>query len=259
MHNFFVKLFSNESLGGEIKLFNVWHILYIVAIIGLIIGFGFLMKNKKIETKRLVLNILAYAVTIIYIADFFIMPLSSGDIDIDKLPFHICTLMAIIVPFAQFNKKFEKIKNIIVTFSIIASLMYITYPGTAIGEIGAFSYKVVQTFAYHGVLLAWGYLNLFFGEVKLNIKTIWRELVGLCIIAVWAAIGNGIYSSPNRHFDWFFITGSTFPFIPSWLMPFVVITATFSMCAIIYGLYYAFIAISNKQKAKKATEQKTEK
>ena len=118
----------------------------------------------------------------------------------------------------------------------LAPLMYITYPGSALGGISFYSYKVVQTFVFHGLVFAWGVLSLTTGFSRLEFKKIWKELIGLVIIALWAAFGNAAYSHEGHHFDWFFITGSTFPFVPTWLMPFAVITAVFGMCAIIFSI-----------------------
>ena len=104
MRDLLLKLFSTTD-GVEITLFSIWHILYIVLIVGLTIGAAYLLKNKTQETKEKVLKIIAYSAIALYIADFFILPLSrdSFDMDVDKLPFHICTLTACFIPFAQFN------------------------------------------------------------------------------------------------------------------------------------------------------------
>lgn len=260
MRDFLIKLFRETEVVLEIKLFSIWHFMYIFLIVGLTIGLAFLLKNKSENAKDFTLKLLAYLIPAIYIADFFIMPLSreAGEIDLDKLPFHICTLMGCFVPFAQFNKKFNPIKHVIVVLSLVASLMYITYPGSALGGISTFSYKVVQTFVFHGLLFSWGFLNLAWGRVKLTWKTIWMELVALCIIALWAAFGNATFSSEQHSFDWFFITGSTFPFVPTPLMPFTVIAAIFGMCAIIYGIYFGTIKVMEKIALKRGVVVVTE-
>jgi len=250
MRDFFVNLFS-RACGPEITLFSIWHIMYIVLICGLTIGGVFLFRNKSDKTKNIVLSVLAYIVIGVYIADFFIMPLSRGDVDVDKLPFHICTLLSFFVGFAQFNKKFECVREPIAVLAIVSSLMYITYPGSALGGVTVFSYKVVQTFVYHGLLFSWGCLSVGLKVTTFKWKNIWKALVGLCLIAVWAAFGNCTYSSADHHYDWFFITGSTFPFIPSWLMPFVVVTAIFGMVALIYLINWGVNKIVEKIAAKK--------
>ncbi len=260
MREFFVNLFSMER-GSEITLFSGWHFMYIIAILGLTLLLGILFKKKSDRAKKILLSVLAYCVIGVYIADFFIMPLATGTlganggIDVDKLPFHICTLLSFFVGFAQFNPKFAKVKDAIVALAIISSLMYITYPGSALGGVTVFSYKVTQTFAYHGLLFAWGTLSLALNAVEFNWKTIWKPLVGLVIIALWASFGNAVYSSADHHYDWFFVTGSTFGMSP-YLMPLLVICATFAMVAIIYAINHVSRIVARKIAIKK--QQKTQ-
>lgn len=234
----------------EITLFSGWHFMYIALILGVSIGLALALRGRSEKTKQIVLSVYAILVTVVYIADFFMMPLMRDDhsIDIDKLPFHFCTVLAIFVPFAQFNKKFSSVKDVIACFAIVSTLMYITYPGSALGGVDVFSYKVVQTFLYHGVLFTWGFLSVTTGSAVLSFKKIWKELIGLAILVVWGLIGSYTYSNltPNLY-DWFFVTGSTYPFIPAWLMPFVVLTAVFAMCAIIHLIDYVVkICLSKK-------------
>lgn len=237
MRNLLIKMFRFGG-GPEITLFSIWHIMYIVLIVAGTIGAAFLLKNKSEKTKRIVLNVLAIASIVTYIADFFIMPLArtSGDIDLDKLPFHICTFMGVLIPFAQFYKGGAKRNNsfgeVVVCLSIVASLMYITYPGSALGDIGTFSYKVVQTFLFHGFVFAWGVLSLTTGTRALKFKNIWKQAVGILIVMLWATLGNVTYADYN----WFFIKSSIFPFISDAMMPLAVFASVFAMCAIIYSI-----------------------
>lgn len=260
MRDFFLKIFRDGEVTIDITLFSIWHILWIILIVGLTIGGAFLLKNKSEKTKNTVLSVLAWLAVGIYIADFFIMPFSreSGEIDIDKLPFHFCTLMGCLIPFAQFNKKFEKIKDVIACISIVGSLMYITYPGSALGGYTPWCYKIVQTFVFHGLVMAWGVLSITTGSTKLEWKKIWKEAVAILIIFVWASLGNTIYSSDAHHYDWCFITGSTFSFVPSWVVPIAVFFAVFGMCAIIHLIDYIVKIIIKKQKDKKQIASSSE-
>ncbi len=235
----------------EITLFSGWHFMYIILILGVSIALAFVLRKKSERTKQIVLAVYAILVAVTYVADFFMMPLVRDDhlIDIDKLPFHFCTVLAILVPFVQFNKKFESVKDVIACFAIVSTLMYITYPGSALGGIDVFSYKVVQTFLYHGVLFTWGFLSVTTGSAVLSFKNIWKELVGLVCLIVWGLIGSYTYSNltPN-HYDWFFVTGSTYPFIPAWLMPFVVLVLVYTMCAVIHLIDFVVKICLNKSK-----------
>ena len=263
MRNFLIKLFETREEPFDIELFSFWHILYLVLIIGSIITAGVLLRGSTPEKKMRVLAFLSTALVVIYLGDFFIQPLfRDGEMNVDKLPFHICTLMCPVSAFVQFNKKFERFREPVAFLSIVAPLMYLTYPGTAIGSVSPFCYEIIQTFLFHGVLLAWGYLNIALGVVKPVFKHCYRALIGIVMVAAWAFLGNCIYGVPynytdaDPHFDWFFLTGSTFPFVPKALMPFAVITAVFLMVLIIYGLYFLVMHIAAK-KAAPAEEKET--
>ena len=97
MRDFFLHLFGTTDGSIEITLFSFWHFLYLFLIIGGTIGSAFLLKDRSKETQTKVLNALSVTVVALYIADFFIMPLSesSNHIATDKLPFHICTLTGV--------------------------------------------------------------------------------------------------------------------------------------------------------------------
>lgn len=238
MREILLNLFGTSEGSIEITLFSIWHILYFILIVGGTIGGCLLLRNKNEETKDKIRKILAYLVIGVYLGDFFVQPFMSSDysMNVDKLPFHICTLMGCLIPFVQFNKKFDKIKDVVCCLSIVASLMYITYPGSALGGVTPWCYQVIQTFVFHGLVFAWGVIGLSTGFAKLEFKNIWKELVAIIIIIVWASFGNNAYSNQNHHYDWFFITGSTFPFVPTWLMPFAVLVAVYAMCAIIFSI-----------------------
>lgn len=257
MKDALTKVFKSFTGGvTEITAFSGWHIMYIVLIVGLTIGAAFMLKNKADKTKNRTLNILAYLVIGSYILDFFLMPFSEGKINIDKLPFHICTLVGVFIPFVQFNKKFKPIKDVVACLAIVASLMYITYPGSALGGVSAFSYKVIQTFVFHGLVFAWGVLTVTTKSVNLSFKKIWKEAVAIVVIAAWATVGNVCYNTSYTgadglsHFDWFFLTGSSFGMSP-WLMPFLTMLAIFAMCAIIMLIDFVTKKIIAKHKEKR--------
>ena len=247
MGDFFRNLFDKEKGNLDITFLSVWHIMYLVLIVGLTILVAVLINKKSKEFQGKVVKWYAYAALAVYVADFFIMPLYMDKIDIDKLPFHICTLMSPIAVMTVVSDKLKGIRTPIAVLSLVASMMYITYPGSAIGGISPFVYKVVQTFVFHGLLFGYGFLSISTKIIVLDFKKIWKELVALCCIALWAAFGNAVYYDLGP-FDWFFITGSTFPFVPKAIMPFVVIICIFALVAIIYLLQKLFEKIVENKK-----------
>lgn len=242
MKEFFAELFSEHNSTNKIGLFDEWHFLYLFIIFGSVILLSIIFRSKDENAKTKLLKIMAGLTIGLYIADFFIMPLSDSynGISIDKLPFHICTFMSVLVPFAQYNPKFARIKPAIVSLSIAASLMWMCYPGSALGGQPPFCYIIFQTFMFHGFLFTWGVLNLSLGAVRLDFRKIWMEFCGILIILVWSMFGNAIYNDQN----WFFTKYSIFEFIPDNIMPPVVIFCVFGTCIVVYGAYYALCALA---------------
>ena len=240
-------LFSQNTSTLKIGLFDVWHFLYLFVIFGGTALLGILFGKKAQEKKEKLLRLFAYLTVGLYVVDFFIMPLSDSynGISAYKLPFNICTIMAVLVPFVQFNKRFAPIKSVVVSLSITSSMMWMCYPGTALGGQPPFSYVIFQTFMYHGLLFAWGVLNLTLDAVQLDIKKIWKEFAGILMILVWAWFGNTVYDSA---YNWFFIETSIFPFLTDEIMPVMVVFSVFGSCLVVYGAYYALRRLLNKQK-----------
>lgn len=242
MRDFLIRILGwriNAGGGVSIELFSIWHFLYIALIAGGIIGLAFYLKGKSEEKKVKALRILAISALLLYIVDFMLQPFvtSSNTLDIDKLPFHICTLMSIVAVFAQFSNK-QWFKETACVLAMAGCMMYLVYPGSALGGISPWCYKVMQTMIYHGVLLAWGVISLTTGQVKLHFNKIWQPFVGILCITLWAGLGNFCYNGGSHHYDWFFITGSTFPFIPKFLMPFAVIVSVYGVVACYYLIYF---------------------
>ena len=260
MNGFLIEVLGWTGEGGKyaIEAFNLWHFLYLILIAGAITGASFAIRRKSAERQKKVLNILSVSILCWYITNFFLQPFVCGDneLNIDKLPFHICTLMSIVGVIAQFSKK-DWFKEIAVTLAMAGALMYLTYPATAFGGAAPWSFRVIETIVYHSALFAWGFLSLITGQVKLHYKNMWMPLVGVCCIALWATVGNLCYNvsylgdGQHHHYDWFFLTGSSFPFVPAYLMPFAVIAAVYGVIACFYLINYICQVINKKIAAKK--------
>lgn len=244
MKEFFAWLFSQNTSDLQIGLFDIWHFTYLTVIFGGTLLLSLLVRSEKARQRTL--KIFAYLVIGLYVGDFFIMPLSDSysGISAYKLPFNICTIMAVMVPFVQFNPKFKPVKTTVTVLSIASSMMWMCYPGTALGGQPPFCYLIFQTFMYHGFLFCWAVLNLAYGEVVLEIRKVWREFVGILCIFVWAWFGNTVY---DCGYNWFFIEESIFPFLTDEIMPVMVIGGVFAVCLVVYGAYYGIRKLSNKK------------
>ena len=246
MKEFFAWLFSENTSNLQIGLFDIWHFTYLAIVFGGTLLLSLLLQKKSATAKEKTLRIMAYLVIGFYVGDFFIMPLSDSysGISAYKLPFNICTIMAVILPFVQFNPKFKGIKSPVVVLSMASSVMWMCYPGTALGGQPPFCYLIFQTFMYHGFLFCWGVLNLAYGEVVLDIRKIWKEFVGILCILIWASFGNAVY---DADYNWFFIETSIFPFLSDEIMPVMVVASVFAVCLVLYGAYYGIRKLCRKK------------
>lgn len=230
-------LFSEHNSDLQIGLFDIWHFFYLFVIFGGSVLLAVLFSKKTEQVKEKLIGLFAYLTVGLYLADFMIMPLSDSysGISVYKLPYNVCTIMAVLVPFVQFNSKFRRIKTPVVMLSVTCSMMWMCYPGSALGGQPPFCYLIFQTFMYHGFLFCWGFLNMALGAVKPDIKKIWKEFIGILCILAWAAFGNAVYDGEQ---NWFFIETSIFPFLTDEIMPLMVVLSVFVCCLVVYGAYY---------------------
>lgn len=255
MYNFMRNLLKDHENGVFVfKAFSIAHIVYLVLIIGAIVGTIFYLRNKSDDKKKKVINLCVNIALGLYIADFFLMPFSEAGIDIDKLPFHICTLMSIMCFLARHTKFFSKYKTTFTLMGLIGALMYLTYP-SGVPSADGYSYRIVQTVLYHGLMIAQGVFAIAFGDLDLRWKSIKYDLVAIVAMALWAFIGNTLYSGVveevceiggglthtikvyDHDFNWFFVKHDALYIfddnIDVYFAPFAMIAVIFGMSALI--------------------------
>lgn len=256
MRELFFKIFGDHQANEytQISMFSWHHILYLVVIVGIIVALGILFFNKEEGKRKKVLDIIAIALAISYFADFFLQPFRNGgtieanaEIILDKFPFHICIVLCPLILYSRFGKYGNHIKTPVALASCVAPLMWLIYPGTALDtDLSAFSYEIMQLFAYHGLVFIYGVLFVLLREQNLDIKKCYKEAIFIVAIALWATFGNIVYSSADHDYNWFFLKDPVFGFIPTAINPYVVIVTVYLSCLLIYGIYYFIIFINKK-------------
>lgn len=245
MYDIISGILSKEEGSLVLEAFGKWHLFYLLVIFGGILFTIFLLKNKSEKVKKCTINVTINLAFGLYILDFFIMPFSYGYIDVDKLPFHICTMMGLMAFIGRHNKYLNRFITQFTLLGLIGALMYIVYPsGIADGKVFPFSYRIIQTMLYHGFVVAHGVFALAFGDIKLEWKKIYKELIMICIIAVIAIVANNFYSGELGDFNWFFVSMDPFGIftetVAPYIMPFVMIFVIFMMNLLIYLIYFGF-------------------
>ncbi|MBR5134003.1 MAG: hypothetical protein IKV35_00215, partial [Clostridia bacterium] len=182
MRDIMLAIFQSPKVENGMNWLSGWHLAYLVALTAVgVVGALILKKTATVAVRDRVLRLLAYAVPALYIADFFIMPLSnpSHSIDVMKLPFHICTFLSFFIPLAQFHPRFQKVRDVIAAITLVCSTLYLIYPGTAMGFYKPYSYLVIQTFLYHGAMFVWAWISIANDAVTLHPKNLWKAAVAV--------------------------------------------------------------------------------
>ena len=256
MKEFFEKIFGYVPSDITPQLFGWQHFLIMAFVAGAIIGFSFLFKNKSEKTKKRVLNISAITIITLYIFDFFVQPFWDGDLVIGKLPFHICTLVGVLIPFVNFNKKFSFMKMSVVVWAILAPLAWVIFPANFLNRpVQIYSYPIVQSFVFHIFEIFWGVFMLVSGEVKLEWKKIWQPIVGLFPVAAWASLGQEMYYPGELGENFLFLKTDISAIAPQWMfIPALFIAACIAI-SLLFLIYYCFIwgkQAKEKRKQKRA-------
>lgn len=92
--------------------FGFCHIISLLLGAGIIVGLYFLLRNKSTRVKTIVLGILSFSGILAIIFN-----LVSWGSPIEYLPFHLCSLNALVLPFAVFTKN-RVLNNLLLLWSI---------------------------------------------------------------------------------------------------------------------------------------------
>ncbi|MBQ4563820.1 MAG: YwaF family protein [Lachnospiraceae bacterium] len=239
-------LLSDKKGDIVFSCFGIWHLLYLAVIFGsIILGITCLRKKDEYAKKRAVNASIAGAFGL-YMADFFLMPFAYGEIDLEKLPFHICTAMCVMCFLSRRNGFLGKFKRQFALLGLISNLIYVIYPaGVGWYQIHPLSYRVIQTLLFHGVMTAHGMFVLAFDDVCLEWKNLVKDIPVMILMILWALLGNtlynGTYGGVTHFFNWCFVVRDPFYLLPEiiapYLMPFVILLVMIVADVLVYMVY----------------------
>jgi hypothetical protein len=246
MYKILNDLLSDKKSDVVFSCFNLYHFIYMFVIFLSIISLVFIFKNKKESLKnKLVVGSINLAF-IMYMLDFFLMPFAYQSIDIEKLPFHICTVSCVLCFLSRHNNFFNKYKNIFAILGLIGNLIYVIYPaGVMWYQVHPLSYRVIQTLLYHGVMTSYGIFTLVFEKPRLEYKKSYKDLIVISLLVIWALLGNylynGTYKDYDHFFNWLFVVRDPFYILPlevaRFIMPFFMVIFLYLLSILVYFIY----------------------
>lgn len=248
MYPYLHEIFADRKGDTVFSCFGIWHILYMSLIFGSILLTVLLLRRKEAEKRHKAIKTALDLAFGLYMADFFLMPLAYGYIDIEKLPFHMCTLMCLLSFLSDRGLLFSRYRKQFALLGLVSNLIYVIYPaGVGWYQIHPLSYRVVQTLLFHGAMTAYGILTLALGDDRLCWKSSLQELPVIAAVTLWAMLGNTIYNGTageyDHMFNWFFVVRDPFYIllqsVAPFIMPFVMVAVIYVADLLIYGAYFS--------------------
>lgn len=226
MYEVLNQILSDKNGGLTFACFDIWHLCWMGAVLAVILIAWFFLKNQGSDVKHKIIKRCADLAFGLYIADFFLMPFAYGMIEIEKLPFHICTTMCVLCFLSHHTKLLSKFRLQFAIYGLISNFVYLVYPaGVMWQQVHPLSYRMNQTLLFHGVMTVYGFLVLMFDDVKWDRKNWWKDLFAIAAMTLWAMLGNFLYNGDvegySHFFNWFFVLRDPFYLFPTELAPFI--------------------------------------
>ena len=176
---------------------SVPHILSLVVGIGIIVGLYFILRKRSDRTKNIVLTILSFS----GIAAIIFNLVTWGS-PLEYLPLHLCSLNAMVLPFAVVSKN-KVLNNLLLLWSLGALIAVILNHSVAEAEI----FSMVFNFFYFPHILEFGIPILMFAFklVKKDVKCIFSTVLitaGSYTVIHFINLLINDYTEKNNIVDW---------------------------------------------------------
>lgn len=242
MYHFLRELLSDKKGSAVFTCFGAWHWCYVLAAAAIAVSACIILKRKDHTVRRKTAEGFLTAAFVLYIADFFLMPFAYGSIDIEKLPFHVCTAMCVACFASRYSPRLQKFRLHFALLGFLSNLVYLIYPaGVMWHQVHPLSYRVIQTLLFHGCMTIYGFLALVFDEEGLQWGQFRRDLTIITGMTLWAVLGNALYTEKLPGYNWFFVLQDPFYILPSQIAPFVMpilnIVIFFAAELLLYALF----------------------
>ena len=245
MYAFLSDLLADKKGDIVFTCFGSWHLCYLFVAILIMVIVVLHLKKKDKETQQRACAMAINCAFGLYMADIFLMPFAYGEIDIEKLPFHVCTAMCVMCFWSCHNAFLGRYRQHFALLGFVSNLVYMIYPaGLMWYQVHPLSYRVVQTLLFHGMMTIYGLLVLVFDDVRQERKRCRNDLTVIVGMTLWAVLGNALYTGQawgrTNHFNWFFVLRDPFYILPEqvapYVMPLINITLFFVVEMLVYGV-----------------------
>lgn len=243
MYAYISELLSDKKDGAIFSCLGIWHFCYILGFLFIVTILIVHLRQRDRQSQQKGISFFINAAFCLYIADLFLMPFAYGKIDVEKLPFHICTAMCVMCFWSRHNQFLARFRQHFALLGFISNLIYFFYPaGLMWYQIHPLSYRVLQTLLFHACMATYGLLFLIFEDIKYDNSARRKDFAVIVAMTLWALLGNALYTGhawgQTNNFNWFFVTQDPFsmfpPHIARYVMPPLNILLFYSIDMLVY-------------------------
>ena len=243
-------LLADKKGGPVFTCFDGVHIGFILSFVALAVGVALYLRKRA--DKSPVIGRFVDVAFGLYMLDFFLMPFAYGEIDVEKLPFHVCTAMCVMCFVSRHCERLKPYRLPFAMLGFLSNLVYLLYPaGVMWHAVHPFSYRVIQTLTFHGVMMVYGAMVLLYERGGFCWKGCRRDLLVIVGMTAWAWLGNTLYNSPARVYNWFFVVQDPFNMFPQsiapYIMPILNVVVFFGIELTVYGLLAKVAQLNRRQ------------
>jgi len=252
MYSILHEILADKKGGRVFACFGGWHFAYILAAALAAALLLWILRKKPEGTRQKTVRALIHIAFGLYVADLFLMPLAFGEIDIVKLPFHVCTAMCVMCFLSQHHGRLRKLRVSFALLGFVSNLIYLIYPaGVMWHQVGPLSYRVVQTLLFHGIMTVYGLLVLVYEGKSLSFRKCYRELPVIAGMTLWAMLGNFVYNGTSEGYDhffnWFFVVRDPFYLLSENVAPYVMPVLNMALFFAVEMLIYFVISLAQRR------------
>lgn len=217
----------SDRKGGEVFIcFGLWHWCFILLALAAVVIAALNMRKMDGTSRERALDKWINLAFGLYIADFFLMPFAYESIDLEKLPFHVCTAMCVACFLSRRWEPLKPWESHLALLGFVSNLVYLIYPAGIMWQlVHPGSYRVIQTLSFHAIMAGYGFLTVCFGEQTVSSKNWRKNLTVITAMTAWAVLGNALYNGRaggyDHFFNWFFVVRDPFYILPEAIAPFV--------------------------------------
>lgn len=105
-------------------------------------------------------------------------------------PFHLCTVMTFMLPIVYYLK-LNKLKEAVYVLSMMGGIITIIVGDYFDDTFMTFS--TLEGMSAHTILLLVPIIEIALGNFKLEYKNVWKVLVGIIVLLIWATLANEVF------------------------------------------------------------------